>query len=66
MSFEDGLVTMDNGDLARILAPSLHTKDRHEVIIVEPRLKSHRKKHDRGLFYDADPLTAMRIAKARV
>jgi hypothetical protein len=48
-----GIVVMANGDEARLLSPSARTPDRWEVSIHTPRLKSHRKLRDRGLFWDA-------------
>jgi hypothetical protein len=48
-----GIVMMGNGDFARLIAPSNHTPDRWEVMITVPRLKSHRNKGERGIFWDA-------------
>jgi hypothetical protein len=47
-----GIVMMRNGDLVKVLSPA-NKPDRWEVIVTAPVLKSHRKKGERGLFWDA-------------
>jgi predicted sugar kinase len=47
-----GIVMMGNGDEVKIIARA-NAPDRWEVIVATPRLKSHRKKGERGLFWDA-------------
>jgi hypothetical protein len=47
-----GMVMMGNGDLVKLLGHA-NAPDRWEVLIDTPHHRSHRKRGERGIFWDA-------------